>query len=100
LGVRVAVVVGVLGGEELDELLKWERGGSMVDEWVGFMEGVERRSAPGEVSDSEGIVRMVDMIAFWYDVVLKGERGRKKQRRRSWSSRGLCRVVLLSRLVA
>jgi hypothetical protein len=64
----------------------------MVDEWVGFMEGVE--------SDSEGIVRMVDMIAFWYDVVLKGERGRKKQRRRSWSSRGLCRVVLLSRLVA
>jgi hypothetical protein len=42
------------------------------------MEGVEGRSAPGEVNDSKGIVRMVDMIAFWYDVVLKGERGRKK----------------------
>jgi hypothetical protein len=92
LGVRVAVVVGVLGGEPDDEELKWERGRSM--------EGVEGRSAPGEVNDSEGMVRMVDMIASWYDVVLVGERGSKKQRRRSWSSRGLCRVVLLSRLVA
>jgi hypothetical protein len=69
LGVRVAVVVGVLAAGLDDEELKWERGGSMEEEWVGFMEGVEGRSAPGEVNDSEGIVRMVDMVALWYDVV-------------------------------
>lgn len=62
-------MVGVLGAGLDDEELKWERGGSMEEEWVGFMEGVEGRSAPAEVNDSDGMVRMVDIIALWYDVV-------------------------------
>jgi hypothetical protein len=66
-----------------------------VDEWVGFVEGVEGRSAPGEVNDSEVMVRMVDMIALRYEGLLGRRKGEEETEKEKLVKYGLvsCRVA-------